>query len=30
MIWLIPCAFAVFIAFLFALSFKDTSADKTA
>ncbi len=30
MIWLIPCAFAVFISFLFALTFKDTSADKTA
>ncbi len=29
-IWLIPCAFAVFISVLFAMTFKDTSADKTA
>lgn len=29
-IWVIPCAFAVVIAFIFALTFKDTSADKTA
>ncbi len=30
MIWLIPCAFALFISILFALTFKDTSADKAA
>jgi nucleoside transporter len=29
-IWLIPCAFALFISVLFTLTFKDTSADKTA
>ncbi|NUO82069.1 nucleoside permease [candidate division KSB1 bacterium] len=29
-IWVIPCAFAVVIAFIFALTFKDTSVDKAA